>query len=175
MKTIGRGGPLSQVRSEWPAPSLVLEAISQFISPTIIHAVLVHAGRQSRRIRRLPATAVVWLVIAIGIWSDLDVPALWRQVVGALRSLFLVLALRRPPAKSALSQARTRLGPRPMRQLFVQTAGPIASDRTRGAFYKGLRLMAIDGVSFDLPDTPANAAAFGRPTTSRNGALVEGG
>lgn len=175
MKTIGQGGPLSQVRSEWPAPSLVLEAISQFISPTTIHAVLVHAGRQSRRIRRLPAPAVVWLVIAIGIWSDLDIPALWRQVVGTLRSLLLVVASRRPPAKSALSQARTRLGPRPMRQLFVQTAGPIASDRTRGAFYKGLRLKAIDGVSFDLPDTTANAAAFGRPTTSRNGTLVEGG
>jgi len=175
METIGQGGPSTQVRPEWPAPSLVLEALSQFIPPTTIHSTLVHLGRQSRRIRRLPATAVVWLVIAIGIWSDLNIPALWRQVVGTLRSLLLVLALSRPPSKSALSQARTRLGPRPLRQLFVQTAGPIATGRTRGAFYKGLRLMAIDGVTFDIPDTPANAAAFGRPTTSRNGASVEGG
>jgi hypothetical protein len=62
-----------------------------------------------------------------------------------------------------------------MRQLFVRTATPIALDRTRGAFYKGLRLMAIDGVAFDVPDTPANAKAFGRPTTRRYGEPVEGG
>ena len=40
--------------------------------------------------------------------------------------------------------------------MFVATSAPIALDRTRGAFYKGMRLMAIDGVRFDMPDTPAN-------------------
>ena len=73
----------------------------------------------------------MWLVIAIGIWTDLDIPAIWRQVVGTLRSLFLAVANRRAPSKSALSQAHTRLGPRPLRQLFVETAGPIALDQTR--------------------------------------------
>ena len=175
MRIIGHGGPRTPVWSEWPASSVVLESLIQFIPPSTIHAVLVHTGRQSRRIRRLPAAAVVWLVIALGIWSDLDIPALWRQVVGTLRSLLLVLALGRPPSKSALSQARQRLGPRPVRQLFVHTARPIAGDRTHGGFYKGLRLLAIDGVSFNIPDSPANAAAFGRPTTSRNGVVVEGG
>jgi hypothetical protein len=62
-----------------------------------------------------------------------------------------------------------------MRQLFVRTATPIAVDRTRGAFYKGMRLMAIDGVTLDIPDTPANAAAFGRPKTRRYGEAVDGG
>ena len=51
---------------------------------------------------------------------------------------------------------------------------PIALDRTRGAFYKGLRLMAIDGVSFDIPDTPPNAKAFGRPVTRRYGSAIGG-
>ena len=62
-----------------------------------------------------------------------------------------------------------------MRQLFMATSAPIALDRTRGAFYKGMRLMAIDGVRFEIPDTPANAAAFGRPRTRRNGQSIEGG
>jgi hypothetical protein len=117
----------------------------------------------------------VWLVIAIGIWSDLDIPAIFRQVVGTLRSLLLVMSARRPPCKAALSQARTRLGACCMRQLFVRTAAPIAAHRTRGAFYKGLRLMAIDGVALDIPDTSANTAAFGRPVTRRNGEPVDGG
>ena len=175
MLSIGHGGPYAPLREEWPPPLVVLEALSQFVSPDTIRSVLTETGRHSHRIRRLPATAVVWLVIAIGIWSDLDIPAIWRQVVGTLRSLLLVLAARRPPCKGAFSQARTRLGAGCVRQLFVRTASPIALERTRGAFYKGMRLMAIDGVSLDIPDTPANAAAFGRPATRRNGAPVDGG
>ncbi len=58
--------------------------------------------------------------------------------------------------------------------MFVATSAPIALDRTRGAFYKGMRLMAIDGVRFEMPDTPVNAAAFGRPRTRRNGQSIEG-
>jgi hypothetical protein len=131
MTPIGQGGPGSRLSFEWPSHSIVLEALSRFVPPATIHSVLAHTGRQSQRIRRLPAAAVVWLVIAIGIWSDLDIPAIWRQVVGTLRSLFLVVALKRPPCKSALSQARTRLGPGALRQLFVQTARPIASSSSR--------------------------------------------
>lgn len=174
MKAIGHGGPEAEAGLELPAPIIVLEALTRFIPPQTIRSALTDTGRQTRRIRRLPAAAVVWLVIAIGIWTDLDIPAIWRQVAGTLRSLFLVLDAKRPPCKSALSQARTRLGACAMRQLFVATSRPIARGRTRGAFYKGMRLMAIDGVRFDMPDTPANAAAFGRPGTRRNGQSVDG-
>ena len=103
-----------------------------------IRTVLTQTGRHSQRIRRLPATAVVWLVIAIGVWTDLDIPAIWRQVVGTLRSLLLVLSAKRPPCQSALSQARTRLGAFSLRPLFLRTTGPIALERTRGAFYKSV-------------------------------------
>ena len=110
MQAIGQGGPRTRAGLEWPAPVIVLEALSRFVSPATICSVLPQTGRQSRRTRRLPATAVIWLVIAIGIWGDLDIPAVWRQVVGTLRSLFLALDVRHPPRQSALSQARTRLG-----------------------------------------------------------------
>lgn len=167
MSSIGQGGPSSPLREEWPAPVVVLEALTRFVPPETIRAVLFQTDRHRRRIRRLPATAVVWLVIAIGLWSGLDIPAIWRQVVGTRRSLFLVLSAKRPPCKSALSQARTRLGACCMRQLFLRSAAPLALNRTRGAFYKGWRWMAIDGVTLDIPDTPTHAAAFGRPGTRR--------
>jgi hypothetical protein len=172
---IGQGRLGSGVGAGCADPPVLLEALSPVISPGLIDSVLVQTGRQSQRIRSLPAAAVVWLVIGIGLWGDLDIPAIWRQVVGTLRCLFLVVALQRPPSKSALSQARARLGPCPLRQLFVQTAGPIALDHTRGAFYAGMRLMAMDGVRLEIPDTAANAAAFGRPTTRRYGEPVQGG
>ena len=174
MGIVGQGGPHAAGVLAWPEASVVLEAFSRFISPGTIQAVLSRTGRRSQRIRRIPAAAAVWLVIAIGLWTDLDIPAIWRQVVGPLRSLLAVLDARRPPCKAALAQARRRLGACALRLLFTATAQPIATDRTRGAFYRGMRLMAIDGVRFDLPDTPANAAAFGRPTTGRAGERVDG-
>jgi hypothetical protein len=68
--------------------------------------------------------------------------------------------------KSALSQARRRVGPRPLFLLFRRLAGPVAEEGLPGAFLCGLRLMAIDGTTLDLPDTPENAQAFGRPSTT---------
>ena len=62
---------------------IVLEALARFVppetivsSPETIRSVLTQTGRQSQRIRRLPATAVVWLAIAIGIRTDMDIPAI---------------------------------------------------------------------------------------------------
>ncbi|MFQ5495976.1 MAG: IS4 family transposase [Phycisphaerae bacterium] len=175
MIDIGHGGPGSQAGLELPAPVVVLEALSRFIPPTTIRSVLTGTGRHSRRIRRLPAEAVVWLVIAIGIWTECDIPSIWRQVAGTLRSLLLFLEGERPPSKAALSQSRSRLGPSALRQVFVATAAPIARHRTRGAFYKRMRLLAMDGARFEMPDTPANGAAFGRPSTRRDGQTVQGG
>jgi hypothetical protein len=68
--------------------------------------------------------------------------------------------------KSAVSQARRRLGPHPLFLLFRRVAGPVAAEELPGAFLFGLRLMAIDGSTLDLPDTPENDRAFGRPSTA---------
>src|SRR6185437_2211576 len=71
------------------------------------------------------------------------------------------------PDDSAFTQARRRLGVAPLRRLFLETARPIATHQTVGAFYRGWRLMGLDCTTLDLPDTPDNARAFGRPTTGR--------
>jgi hypothetical protein len=74
------------------------------------------------------------------------------------------------PDRSALCQARQRLGVAPVRALFQQVVRPLATpERTPQAFYRGLRLMGIDGTVLDVPDTPANAAAFGRPSAGDRG------
>src|SRR6516165_3576698 len=43
----------------------------------------------------------------------------------------------------------------------------LPSHQTVGAFYRGWRLMGLDSTVLDLPDTPANDRAFGRPGTGR--------
>lgn len=156
-------------------PTQLLEALSGHLSPEQIEAVLQQTGRHSQRNRRLPAPAVVWLCIAIGLWGDRNLADLWRQIYGTLASHLLANDDRKPPVKSAISQARDRLGARPLRQLLLRTGTPLAANAPGGAFYKGMRLMAIDGDSHQVPDTPANDKAFGRPTTRRNGQVLYGG
>ncbi|MCA1694270.1 MAG: hypothetical protein LC749_05790 [Actinobacteria bacterium] len=60
-----------------------------------------------------------------------------------------------------ISQARKRLGPKVLAEVFEQVAGPVAEPSTRGAWLRGWRVLAIDGFEVDLPDTKANAREFG--------------
>jgi hypothetical protein len=76
----------------------------------------------------------------------------------------------RLPTDSALAYRRSQLGARPIVALFKQVCQPIATSQTRGAFLFGLRAMALDGTTEDVPDTPANAAVFGRHTSARGAA-----
>jgi len=175
MKKIGQGGLRSARDLRSPPNALVLEALSQYVLPEQVDEALRQTGRWPKRIRKLPAWAVVWLVVAIGLWGDMDVPAIWRQVAGTLATFFHVAGGRRPPDKSALSKARIRLGPRPLRRLFTMTAQVTTQSPPRGTFYKNKRLMLIDGQKLPIPDTPANAKAFGRPSTRRNGQAMAGG
>ena len=145
----------------------VLEAVRQAIPDEAIDAVLAEAGAQERRKRLLPARLVVSLVIGLGLWAREGAVDVLKNLVDGLRE-------REPgryrawtaPVKSAVSQARQRLGPRPLFLLFRRLAGPVAEDGLPGAFLFGLRLMAIDGSTLDLPDTPENAQTFGRPSTT---------
>jgi len=175
MGSIGQGRPTTPRNFRWPEEPVVLEALAKTIPPELVDAVLASGGRKRRRIRRLPMVAVVWLVICLGIWSQDNIPTIWRRLRGTLRAAFAALAGRAPPAKSAFSQARQRLGATAMRRLFRQAGRPVAAEQTLGAFYKGMRIRAIDGVHLDVVDTPANASAFGRPSTTRNGEAVAGG
>ena len=47
---------------------------------------------------------------------------------------------------------------------------PLATPETPGAFYKGYRLMGIDGTVMDVPDSPANEERFGRSSGGRGDA-----
>ena len=63
----------------------------------------------------------------------------------------------RVPTTAAITRARARLGPEPLRALFAAVCTPMATETTAGAFYRGWRLVAVDGTTFDVPDSVANA------------------
>jgi len=97
MESIGQGRPAAAIGFCWPAESVVLEALSATIRPEMIDAVLASGRGKKRRIRRLPLVAVVWLVICFGVWSQDNIPTIWRRLGGTLRALFAALDERRPP------------------------------------------------------------------------------
>ncbi|HTE67136.1 MAG TPA: IS4 family transposase, partial [Actinomycetes bacterium] len=73
------------------------------------------------------------------------------------------------PSTAAIWKARSRLGVEPVREMFAAVCKPVADRGTTGAFYRDWRLVAIDGTTFDLPDTKTNVVAFGRPPRSGRG------
>ena len=164
-----QGFSLRQVpRAPHLADQPLLEALRLALPDRAIDAVIDTAGAREQRRRLLPARLVVALVIAMGLWARDGLRDVLANLVEGLRG-------QDPapwrdwqlPAKSALTQARQRLGPRPLFLLFGRLAGPAAPAELPGAFLFGLRLMAIDGSTLDVPDSPENARAFGRPTTGR--------
>ncbi len=88
-----------------------------------------------------------------------------RHLVEGLRGW--LLGNWRVPAKSSLFRARQRLGSEPLRVLFATTAKPMATEATPGAFWRGLRLLAVDGTCWDVADSETNETAFGRPGSGR--------
>ena len=103
---------------------------------------------------------MVWFVIALGLFCRDS----YRQVFKGLQ------AFRRKgtPGRSTFCEARQRLGPAPLRRLAEQVIELQATPETPGAFYRGLRLMALDGFVVDVADSPDNARIFGRPGSGRS-------
>src|SRR5215213_8213759 len=146
----------------------LLGAWEAAISDETVEAAIEATGTRERRRRRLPTHLVVTLVVAMGLWASesmrhvlAEVVAGWREGAASEQSAW------RLPSTAAIVQARRRAGARLLRELFRAVARPIATARTGGAFLGGLRLMAIDGTTLDVADTPENDRAFGRPTTGR--------
>ncbi len=77
MDGIGHGRPWAQIVGRRGEDQVMLEALCRFVDPQAVRAVLKQTRAQSRRHRRLPAAAVVWLVIAMAVWRDLDIPSGW--------------------------------------------------------------------------------------------------
>jgi hypothetical protein len=146
--------------------ALTVEALSQAIPPDTITRVLQQEAAVEDRERKLSMIVVVWLVIALHLYTTLSQGAVFAKLARGLRFIWPDPTIRLP-GDSALSYRRTQLGARPLCALFHELCQPIAKEQTRGAFLFGLRLMAIDGVVEDVPDTPANAAYFGRHTSAR--------
>ncbi len=134
-----------------------------------VRSVLASTGKASLRQRDLPAHVVVYYVIALALYMRASYREVLRCLMEGIEWLLDPSVAVRVAGKSGISQARTRLGWEPLRQLHDAVVKPIAVPATRGAWYRGWRLVSLDGSTLDIADEDANAAAFGRPGSSRGG------
>jgi len=132
-----------------------------------IHRILQQTGRASQRQRALPAHVVVYYVIALGLFMHVSYGEVLRCLLEGLK--WLRFPQREIPVagKSGISRARARLGVEPVQRLHKECVRPIAVRNTKGAFYRDWHLVSLDGSTFDVADTRANAEQFGRPSASR--------
>ena len=141
--------------------------LTRVFPPELVDEVVARVGSTERRQRLLPARVVVYYVLAMALFADASYEEVMRQLVEGLAWASGWERTWQVPSKVAIYKARQRLGPEPLELLFDAVAGPLAISSTRGAFYRGLRLMSLDGTCLDVADTPQNDAEFGRPGSSR--------
>lgn len=133
----------------------------------LIDEVLQESGKASQRERLLPAPAVVYYVMALALWREAPLEEVLRVVCQGLQWLGGGQGAAVQASKSAISQARTRLGPQAMQQIAQRVLRPLARAGAPGAWYGRWRLMAVDGSCMDVADEAVNAAHFGYPGASR--------
>jgi Insertion element 4 transposase N-terminal/Transposase DDE domain len=137
-----------------------LAGLSKIISPEVMEQALRETGRSGQRTCRLSHRVMLWVVLAMGVLTDLPI----RQVFKHARRM---QQADKTPSRSNLCEARQRLGVAPVQRVFELVVKPLATPQTPGAFYHGMRLMGIDGTVLDVPDTPANEKRFGRSSGGR--------
>jgi len=110
---------------------------------------------------KLPAHVVAYLTMGLCLFAEDDYEEVATKVTGSLSAWGCWDAGWSTPTASGITQARKRLGPAVLAEVFASVAAPVATSDTRGAWLRGWRLLAIDGFAVDVPDTAGNAAEFG--------------
>jgi hypothetical protein len=132
-----------------------------------VRAVLAATGKASQRERDLPAHVVVYYAIALGLYMQSSYREVLRCLLEGVQWLLDPAVTLKVAGNSGISQARTRLGWEPLQQLHDAVVKPIAVAATKGAWYRDLRLVSVDGSTMEVADEAANDQAFGRPGASR--------
>jgi hypothetical protein len=145
------------------ADYLSASLMARVVPPEVVHEVLNAHGRNSQRIRAFPAVAGVYYVMALSLYPEASYEAVFSAVA---QGLAWEAGAPQPASvsKVAISLLRARIGAQPFADLVQRCCVPLAELAVHpSAFYRGMRLVAIDGSTFELSDDPLIEEAFGRP------------
>ena len=132
------------------------EQFSRHLNRDWIDDALVVTGTATIRRRRLPAEQTVWLLIGMALMRNESI-----ERVAALLGVALPAKGSQYVAKSALPQARGRIGDEPLEYIFCASSAGWSSKSADANRYRGLAVYAVDGTTMRVPDTPENWRTFG--------------
>jgi hypothetical protein len=141
--------------------------LTRVFPPELVDEVIAQVGRTEQRHRALPARVMAYFSIGMALYSEGSYEDVLAQLTDGLSWASGWQERYSPPSKSAIFQARARLGAEPLAALFERVAEPLGTQDTPGVWLAGRRLVAIDGMCLDVADTPANHEHFGRPGVNK--------
>jgi hypothetical protein len=141
--------------------------LTRVFPPGLVDEVIAATGRTEQRHRSLPARVMAYFSIGMALYSEGSYEDVLSQLTDGLSWASGWAESYAPPSKSAIFQARVRLGSEPLAALFARVARPIGGDHAPGVWLAGRRLVAVDGTCLDVADTTVNAAFFGRPGVNK--------
>jgi len=141
--------------------------LTRVFPPGLVDEVIAGAGRTEQRHRSLPARVMAYFSIGMALYSQGSYEDVLAQLTDGLSWASGWQEEYRPPSKSAIFQARARLGSEPLAALFARVAAPLGTDAMPGVWLAGRRLVAVDGCCLDVADTSVNAEFFGRPGVNK--------
>ncbi|MGC8626517.1 MAG: IS4 family transposase [Acidimicrobiales bacterium] len=162
-----RAGQVKPPSDERLSDRVAIGLLTRVFPPAVVDAAVAAAERAEVRNRLLPARLTVYYVLAMCLFSGQGYEEVMRLLTNGLEWLG---RWRRPwsvPSTAAIAKARARLGPEPLRELFEAVVRPLAAETTQGSWYRGLRVVSMDGTTLDLADTAENEGRFGQPGSSR--------
>jgi Insertion element 4 transposase N-terminal/Transposase DDE domain len=145
---------------------IALGVLTATFPPELVDEAIDRAGRREQRYRLLPARLVVYYVLAMTMFREAGYEEVMRELTEGLAWMAGGPAVELP-SSVAISKARARLGAEPVAELFRAGCVPLASPAGPSGFYRGRRLVSIDGSTLDTPDTVDNVGVFGRPGSGR--------
>ncbi len=144
-----------------------LGVITKTFPLATVQAVLRDTERTSVRQRDLPTHVTIYYVIALALYMRASYGEVLRCLLEGIRWLAGPGGSLKTTGRSGISQARKRLGWIPVKHLHDEVVKPIATESTRGSWYRGWHLVSLDGSTLDIADEKENEEAFGRPSSSR--------
>src|SRR5512132_2781107 len=146
---------------------IAIGVLTTTFPPELVDRVIAKTGRAEQRRRLLPARVVVYYTLAMCLFTQVGYEEVMRLLVEGLAWAGRWQGRWQVPHRRSIHRALVSQGPAPLRELCAEVVRPVATRKTKGAWYREWRLVALDGTTLDVADTPANVAAFGRPTGGR--------
>lgn len=143
---------------------VAIGVLTSVFPPAVVDEAIETAQARELRKRSLPARLMVYFTLAMWLFAGAGYDTVIRNLVEGLAWTRAGWGDWRVPSTGSITKARARLGARPLELLFRSVAGPVGTQASAGVFWRGRRLVSIDGTSLETPDSDDNATEFGRPT-----------